>query len=253
MYMLVRVLLLSAVLLRGMTVALCFAQTPPTDHPLPDAPSAVRAPEQSAQDKSDPKKGSPLDVLMRRSVVFPDLATSTEPLSSGEKFKLSVSNTLSPFSIGGSLLGAGISQAMDSYPDYGQGAEGFGKRFGSSMGRSASRQFFGTFVFASILHQDPRYFPIKDATLKQSIRHALRRIVITPTDSGGEAPNYSGLMGSLAAEILANTYLPDDDRTAGKTFKRLGKGVAIRAGTNILKEYWPTIFKRLRNKPTPAN
>ena len=104
-----------------------------------------------------------------------------------------------------------------------------------------------------MLHQDPRYFPIKDATLRESIRHALRRIVITPTDSGREAPNYSGLMGSLAAEILANTYLPDDDRTAGKTFKRLGKGVAIRAGTNILKEYWPTIFKRLRSKPAQAN
>ena len=142
---------------------------------------------------------------------------------------------------------------MDSYPDYGQGAEGFGKRFGSSMGRAASRQFFGTFVFASMLHQDPRYFPIKDATLRESIRHALRRIVITPTDSGREAPNYSGLMGSLAAEILANTYLPDDDRTAGKTFERLGKGVAFRAGTNILKEYWPTIFKRLRSKPAQAN
>jgi hypothetical protein len=100
---------------------------------------------------------------MRRSVVFPDLATSREPLSSGEKFKLSVSNTLSPFSIGGSLLGAGISQAMDSYPDYGQGAEGFGKRFGSSMGRAASRQFFGTFVFASML------LPVRPGTLYTTI------------------------------------------------------------------------------------
>ena len=250
---LARGLLLSVVVLRGMALVPCFAQICSTERTLPDAPSAVRVSEQSVQDRTEVKKESTLDILMRRSVVFPDLATSREPLSSGEKFKLSVSNTLSPFSIGGSLLGAGISQATDSYPDYGQGAEGFGKRFGSSMGRSASRQFFGTFVFASMLHQDPRYFPIKDATLRESIRHALRRIVITPTDSGREAPNYSGLMGSLAAEILANTYLPDDDRTAGKTFERLGKGVAIRAGTNILKEYWPTIFKRLRSKPAQAN
>ena len=250
---LARGLLLSVVVLRGMALVPCFAQIRSTERTLPDAPSAVRVSEQSVPDRTEVKKESTLDILMRRSVVFPDLATSREPLSSGEKFKLSVSNTLSPFSIGGSLLGAGISQAMDSYPDYGQGAEGSGKRFGPSMGRAASRQFFGTFVFASMLHQDPRYFPIKDATLRESIRHALRRIVITPTDSGREAPNYSGLMGSLAAEILANTYLPDDDRTAGKTFKRLGKGVAIRAGTNILKEYWPTIFKRLRSKPAQAN
>ena len=123
---LARGLLLSVVVLRGMALVPCFAQIRSTERTLPDAPSAVRVSEQSVPDRTDVKKESTLDILMRRSVVFPDLATSREPLSSGEKFKLSVSNTLSPFSIGGSLLGAGISQAMDSYPDYGQGAEGFG-------------------------------------------------------------------------------------------------------------------------------
>jgi hypothetical protein len=247
---LARFVILSAVM---MTTCLhCIAQTSAVSRELPDAPSASQQSDRTAP--AEPVKDeSSVGLLMKRSRVFPDLATSKGPLTSGQKFKLSVNNTLSPASVAGSLLGAGLSQAMDSYPDYGQGAAGFGKRFGSSMGRSASRQFFGTYVFASVLHQDPRYFPIKDASLKQSMAHALRRVVITPTDDGGHAPNYSGLLGILAAETLANAYVPDDDRTAGKTFKRTGKSIAIRAGTNMLKEYWPTIFKRLRPKPAQQN
>lgn len=246
---LAKLALLSMVMTAGLPSV---AQTSASWRELPDAPSARQQTERTAP--AEPVKDeSSLGLLVKRSRVFPDLATSKGPLTSGEKFKLSVNNTLSIASVGGSLLGAGLSQAMDSYPDYGQGAEGFGKRFGSSMGRSASRQFFGTYIFASVLHQDPRYFPIKDATLKQSFVHALRRVVITPTDDGGHAPNYSGLLGILTAETLANAYVPDDDRTAGKTFKRAGKSIALRAGTNMLKEYWPTIFKRLRNKPAQQN
>jgi hypothetical protein len=50
----------------------------------------------------------------------------------------------------------------------------------------------------------------------------------------------------LGAEGLANTYLPDAERTTGKTFERYGIQMAIIAGGNIAKEFWPAIFKTLR-------
>jgi hypothetical protein len=81
------------------------------------------------------------------------------------------------------------------------------------------------------------------------VKHALGRVVITQTDFGGEAPNLSRLLGFLAAEGLANTYLPEDERTVGNTFKRTGRDIGVRAGTNLMREYWPTIFKRLRRPP----
>jgi hypothetical protein len=233
----------------------CFAQSPgPVPGDLPDAPSSAQQADKSAQaPAAGDRKQSSLEIIIKRSRFFPDLATNREPLSAGGKFKLFVSDSISPAVIVGSLFAAGIGQATDSYPGYGQGGEGFAKRFGASMGRASSSQFFGTFLLASMLHQDPRYFPIQNATLKQSVRHALRRIVITHTDHGGEAPNFSGLMGPLAAEGLANTYLPESERTAGKTFQRYGIDIAARAGANIMKEYWPTIFKRLRQKPGQKN
>src|SRR5262252_9662389 len=150
-------------------VAHCLAQTPVSrDNSMPpDAPSASKPNEQAEPALSpETSRESRLKVLYRKSRVFPDLATNTEPLIPAEKFKLFVSNSVSPLSVGGSLLSAGISQA------YGQGAEGYSKRFGALMARSTSSQFFGTFVFATILHQDPRYFPLKDGSFGQRLEHA---------------------------------------------------------------------------------
>jgi hypothetical protein len=70
--------------------------------------------------------------------------------------------------------------------------------------------------------------------------------VVTRTDRGGEAFNWSGIIGSLVAESLANSYLPDEERTAGKTFGRFGIRMGFSAVGYVAKEYWPTIFKSLR-------
>jgi len=104
----------------------------------------------------------------------------------------------------------------------------------------------GVFLLPSVLHHDPRYFPLAHASFGQHVGHALRRIVIAPTDAGGEAPNISGWLAPLGAEGLSNTYLPDAERTAGKTFARYGIQMGVIAGGNVVKEFWPAIFKTLR-------
>jgi len=233
----------------ALIVAPTLAQTTtPAENALPDTPSASQQFDKASTSQA-PHKSS-LEIIYRKSLVFPDLATSRQVLTPTEKFELFISNSVSPLAVGGSLLGAGISQARNTHKGYGQGAEGYGKRFGSSMARSASSQFFGTFLLPTVMHQDPRYFPLKDASFKESAKHAARSLFIARTDSGGEAPNIPRLAGFLFAESLANVYLPEDERTVGHTFKRTGIDIAIRAGTNMLREYWPTLFKRLR---PPAN
>ena len=97
-----------------------------------------------------------------------------------------------------------------------------------------------------MLHHDPRYFVLAHGTFSQHIAHALKRVVVTPTDAGGQAMNVSGILGPLAAEGLANTYLPDGERTTGQTFERFGIQMAVIAGSNVAKEFWPAIFKTLR-------
>jgi hypothetical protein len=69
--------------------------------------------------------------------------------------------------------------------------------------------------------------------------------VITRTDTGRSTFNWSGVLGGLMAEGLANSYLPDAERTTGTTFSRFGVRIGFSALDNVVKEYWPTIFKSL--------
>jgi hypothetical protein len=213
---------------------------------LPDAP----VPQQ--QQRSEPQKdkggfSETMDIVSHRSVFFPDLAYTKKSLTSGQKFLLAADESIAPAGLIVSAASAGISQARNSWPGYGQGWNGYGKRYGATLALNASTDMFGTFLLASVLHQDPRYFVLaQGSTFSQRLAHALKRVVITPTDSGGRALNISGILGPLGAEGLANTYLPDAERSAGQTFERFGIEIAILAGANVAKEFWPAIFKTLR-------
>jgi hypothetical protein len=205
---------------------------------LPDAPSA--------QYPTNQKQAVLFVVLLsRKSYCFPDLATSVTPLSSTQKFKLFVENSVSGHAVLGSAASAGFGQALNSPEEFGQGAEGYGKRFGASMARSATNNFFGTFLLASALRQDPRFFVRNSPTFRQALRYSLGRLIKTRTDSGVDSVNVSGLVGPLMGESLANVYLPSQERTVGKTLSRYATDMGWRAAGNLLREYWPAITQRL--------
>src|SRR5215469_3211593 len=85
-------------------------------------------------------------------------AQNAPSLTSAQKFGLFVKGTLDPFPIAVYAAQAGVSQASGTHRAYGQGAAGYGKRFGAALLDGTSARFFGTYAFPSLLHQDPRYF-----------------------------------------------------------------------------------------------
>ena len=159
---------------------------------------------------------------------------------------LFVNDSISPSVLAESTLSSAIAQAANSPEGYGQGWDAYAKRFGSSMARRASSEFFGTFVLASALRQDPRFFPEENPTFSSSLTYSIQRLLVTRSDDGRDVANWSGLLGPLMAEGLANSYWPEQDRTAGQTFERYGFDLAGRVGTNMLRNYWPVFFKKLR-------
>jgi len=212
---------------------------------LPDAPTAKQNDAPKKQQTQGTFKTT-LEIMGKRSVFFPELATGRGPLSAHRKLELALDETIAPSRSLGSAFTSGISQARNGLPGYGQEWGGYGKRLGSSMASNATSHMFGTFLLPAMLHQDPRYFVKLHARFGGRVVYALRSLVVTRTDSGGEAFNWSGIIGSLAAEALANTYLPDAERTSGKTFSRFGIRMGFSAVGYVAKEYWPTIFKNLR-------
>jgi hypothetical protein len=222
---------------------------------VPDAPS----PSQQTQTDSQPANALQNSVAMvltlqNRSRVFPDLATSTGPLDSWQKFKLAANNSLALSTLGAALVGSSYGQATDSPAGYGQEIGAYGKRFGADIARVASSNFFGTFLIASVTHEDPRFYVQKQSNLPISAEYAARRLVFTRTDSGKQVVNFYGLLGPLAGEALANTYYPQGSRGVGNTLIRYASDQGWRFCGNLLRQYWPTINRRLQlvpeNSPT---
>jgi hypothetical protein len=193
-----------------------------------------------------------------RSFVFPDIATNPEPLSPGGKFKLFVNQSISPPYIIAAAVSAAYSQARNVPSAYGQGWDAYGERFGAGMARGSSNAFFGSFLIASIVHDDPRFFPQNRPSFWGSVKYSAERLVITRKDSGRDAFNTAGIVGTLAAETLANAYLPQSEQTGAKTAERFGTDLAWRFAGNMFKNYWPTVFRsmnlqRLKVIPDPGS
>lgn len=219
------------------------AQQEPKPKDLPEAPAPKQ---EQAPHKRDNALQTTFQILARRSIFFPDLAASPGPLGSKQKLELFADKSIAPSRFLSSAIGAGIGQARDSLPGYGQGAGGYGKRFGSSMATGASTEFFGTFLFPSLMRRDPRYFVSLRGGPWRRIGYSVSRLVVTRTDAGTQGVNWPGMLGPLFAESLANSYLPVNEQTPGRTFRRYGVRLGFTAGANIVKEYWPNIFRNLR-------
>lgn len=194
--------------------------------------------------------------VSNKSFVFPDIAASPGPLPSSGKFKIFVNQAISPPYIFAAAFNAGISQARNVPSAYGQGWDAYGGRFGAAMGRASSISFFSTFVFASALHQDPRFFPQSHPSFWSSVKYSAERLVVTRNDSGRDGFNTSQIVGTLAAETMANVYLPVSEQTGAKTAERFGIDLGWRFAANMFKNYWPTIFRsmglnRLKVVPPP--
>lgn len=220
----------------------------------PDAPSAI------AQSQTESRGDEPLksevafvQLLQRKSLVFPDLATDKGPLTSWDKFQLAANNSISLSTISVCLAGSGYNQATNFPSGYGQGGEGYGKRLGSCMARVSSDYMFGTFVLASVLHEDPRFYIERDLTLKEAVKYSALMVFFTRSDSGNRVVNFAGLLGPAVGEGLANTYWPQANRSIGNTLIRYSADEGWKFGRNLMRQYWPKVNRKLRLVPRANN
>ncbi len=181
--------------------------------------------------------------------VIPNFNTSyvqnAAPLTVQQKFQLAFRSAIDPFSFVAAGLVAGIEQWNDAFPGYGQGAEGYGKRFGAAYADAFNGTILGNAVFPSLLRQDPRYFRKGSGRFGNRLFYAIASTVRTRNDSGKWAPNYSNVLGNMAAGGIANVYYPSTDRGVALTFQRAFTVTAEGALGSIFVEFWPDISKKL--------
>lgn len=209
---------------------------------LPVAPADVAvdvrlAPEQVAEDEVRAEEKQRLfGVIPNYYMTFDPHAA---PLTTKLKFQLAWKTTIDPVSFG--LVGAiaAFQQAADSFGGYGQGAAGYARRYGAAYGDFVSGTFIGGAILPSLFKQDPRYFYKGTGGTRARLLYAIANSVIRKSDKGHWQPDYSGILGSLAAGGISNLYYPDADRSDARvTFENLAVGIGFGAAGNIIQEFF---------------
>ena len=167
------------------------------------------------------------------------------PLNARQKFNLALHSITDPMEFVGTGVVAGAEQANNTFSGYGQGAEGYAKRYGAAYADDALGRMIGSAILPSLLHQDPRYFYKGSGSVRSRIFYALSRAVVTRGDNGRQEPNYSRVLGSFAAGGIANLYYPTGDRGLGLTLGNALVGTAGNAFDNLIREF---ILRRLTSK-----
>jgi hypothetical protein len=182
-------------------------------------------------------------------------ADQAPPLTVGEKFKVTARSSFDPVTFVWHGLQAAISQANNSESGYGQGAEGFAKRYAQNFADGTIENFTTQAIFPSLLHQDPRYFQSGQGGVKRRILYAVGRIFVTRSDSGQSQPNYSEFLGSSSAALISTySYHPKNDRDLSTAASVWASEVGFDTLNNLIKEFWPDIRRKMHRSPAaPAN
>lgn len=167
------------------------------------------------------------------------------PQSVKEKFKTTMLDNFdySSFIFVGAL--AGVAMAENSYPEFHQGAAGYGRYYWHTLADQADENTFVEFVLPSALHQDARYYTLGHGGLLKRGAYSFSRTLITRGDNGRMEPNYSEVIGAGAASGVSDLYYPGLERTWTKTGQRWLTSVILDGATFTVKEFWPDINDHL--------
>jgi len=161
------------------------------------------------------------------------------PLTAKQKFRLAWKSSSDPVTFLGVGVLAGVDQAGDRWSGYGQGAQGYAKRYGASYADVFSGTYIGGAILPSLLRQDPRYFYKGTGGKRSRLLYAIGSSFICKGDNGRWQPNYSNVGGNLAAGAISNLYYPARDRRgASLVFSTALTRLAETTMANIFQEFF---------------
>ena len=130
-------------------------------------------------------------------------------------------------------------------PEFHDGAAGYGRYYWHTYVDYIDENLWVEFLLPTALHQDSRYYTLGRGGFAKRLGYSLSRAVITRNDSGHETFNASEIFGAGAAAGISSLYYPSQERTFSKTYQLWLTNIAIDAGSNLFKEFWPDINNRV--------
>jgi hypothetical protein len=240
-------------------------QQPSAPQAQPATPAAAPSSGQAAgaqkpADPNDPPNATQSDAGSKDRLFFalPNFLTlensaHVPPMTAEQKFKVAVRSSFDYVQYPWYAALAGISQAQNSEPGYGQGAEGYGKRFGAAFADGTIENFMVNAVVPTALHTDPRYYQLGTGGFMHRTGYALSRLFVTRTDSGHNTFNTGEIGGSLAAAAISTySYHPEADKNFPNTASVWGTQVGYDAVRIVLNEFWPDIRRKFAKHKSEA-
>ena len=164
-------------------------------------------------------------------------------MTAGQKFGYASENAFGPLSLVFAAAGAGVNQAQKLYPEFHQGAPGYARYFWHSYSDQAVDAYFAGYILPSLLHQDPRYYPLSKGGFARRTGYAVSRLYRTRSDSGAPELNLSQLLGSGMAAGVSSLYYPERDRNASLIMQRWASNLAGDGLLLVLREFTPEITR----------
>lgn len=248
----------------------------PIPSPRPEAPVSEKSEQESTIERHEQSQ--------RVFRVLPQFGVTSRqdapPLSPHEKFHLFIKSAFDPATIGIVGLQAAISQGQNEFPAYGQGAAGYGKRFGAAFADEVDSGFWSNYAYPVLLKEDPRYFRRGEGNLPGRIGYSIRQEFVCHTDKGGRSFNFSNILGAFTGGAISNLYYPgntlirtipatptspaipvyQNDRGAALTVSRASIALGYGIIGGLFDEFWPDLQGRLFRKqgeskenPAPQN
>jgi hypothetical protein len=229
-------------------------QKPDQPQPQVSAPESTHSPDsgQNTDENEEGRRSTRMFGVMPNNLTV-EGAKKFKPISTREKFKLVAESAFDPYEFAVVGVLAGIGQATNDTPEWGQGAKGYGIRYGTDFGDQVIGNFMVGAVMPTVFRQDPRYFQSGQGTFWHRAGYALSRIFVTRGDSGKEEFNISEIGGNGLAGLISNTYHPASDRTLVETGQTWGTQIAVDTFGYELKEFWPDIRRMLLRKRQKTN
>lgn len=169
--------------------------------------------------------------------------TKFTPLTAHQKFVLAFHDSFDYSAFTWTAVVAAQSMALNSDPELGSGAAGYGRYYWRAFVDGVSGTYFTEAIVPALTHEDPRYFTMGHGGFFRRFGYALSRTVLTRTDSGGTSFNWSEAGGNALESGLSNAYYPPEERGVNQTLRNWGTQMESAALNNIAKEFWPDIHQ----------
>jgi hypothetical protein len=163
------------------------------------------------------------------------------PQSAKEKFVSTFQDSFDYSAITFSAGMAGVAQAQDSYPEFHQGAAGYGRYFWHTFADQTNENFWVEAIMPAALHQDTRYYTLGHGGLLKRGAYSFTRVLVTRGDDQATQPNYSEVVGAGIGSSVSSLYYPTVYRTWTKIGQRWLTNVIIDGVTLTFKEFWPDV------------